>query len=111
VLARSITILPGRNTGRRPIQPLTLAQDVLLEPDQVRARLEPKFVDQAFPNFLVYPKGVSLTSGPVKGHHSLTPKTLAKGVDSRKRLQVPDQLAVVAKHELGFNPTFDGGEP
>ena len=53
------------------------------------------------------PRGFGLASGPVQGEHEQLPQPLAERVFPAQRLQLADELAVMAQHQAGFGTSLD----
>ncbi len=80
-----------------------MGQDAGLELPQGRAGVDPELVDQVVTGLAVSPQGFGLASGPVQGEHKQLPQPLAKGMCPAQRLQLADDLAVMAQHQVGFD--------
>ena len=79
-----------------------MGENAGLELSQGRAGVDPELVDQVVTGLAVSPQGFGLASGPVKGEHEQLPQPLAKRVFPAQRLQLADELAVMAQHQVGF---------
>jgi hypothetical protein len=88
-----------------------LAQDRALQRAQLRARLEPEFLDEQAPSFAVSVERVRLPPGAVQRQHQLGAKTLLQRVFGDESLELADKLGVATKSEIGLDPRLDGNDP
>jgi hypothetical protein len=84
-----------------------LVQDLLLEPLQRGAGVEPERVAEHVPRYLENLQGVRLPSRAVQREHQLCAKALAKRMFGNEPLQLDNDLLMAAELELGLNPLFD----
>jgi hypothetical protein len=77
---------------------------------QLGTRLEPEFVDELFPRLLVRLERLCLSPRSVEGEHELTARPLAKRLLVDERLQLANELGVVAEREPRLNQLLPGCE-
>ena len=88
-----------------------MRQDRALELLELTAWLEAQLVDHRLADPPVALEGVGLPSRPIEREHELTLESLSVGVLPAERLQLADQLGVVAEREVGVDPVLKYGEP
>ncbi len=84
-----------------------LVQDLVFEPLQRGAGVEPELVAEHAPRFLEGLQGVRLSSRAVQREHQLCAKALAERMFGDEPLQLENDLVLAAELELGLNPLFD----
>ena len=100
-----------RGRGRRGrVERRVLAQDRLLEPRELRRRLDPERVDQRAPQRAVGGERVLLAAGAVERGHQLGGEALVGRVLVHERLELGDEPAVLAERELGLDALLERGE-
>jgi len=103
--------LGGRWIRGRRVQRRVLGQHGGLQPPQLRPRIDAKLAGQQSPGALISPERITLAPRPVQGHHQLAPQPLAQRMLLDQRLELPDQLAMPAQHQLGLDPVLERGQP
>jgi hypothetical protein len=88
-----------------------LGEDRSFESLKLAARLEPKLVDQPTPSEPIALERVGLATRSVEREHQLTDQRLARGMLVDERLELADQLSVLAERELGVDPGLNSGQP
>ena len=76
-----------------------LREDRLLEPFQIRARLQPQFLPQHAPRLLEGLKRFRLATAAVESEHQLPPQTLAERILLQCLAQLRQDLAMLAEHK------------
>src|SRR5262245_21623457 len=97
----------GRRQRSKPERRI-VSKDRALDFLEHRARLEPELVDEALPRSPVGVERLGLASRAVEGEHQVRHGPLAEGVLGDEGLELPDELGVAAKRELGLEPALQG---
>ena len=95
----------------RQLQIRLVAQHGLLQPAQVRARLEPELVDQRPPRVGVGLERLGLPAAAVQREHQLRAEPLPQRVARDQRAQLRDQLGVTTEREVGVDAQLERLEP
>ncbi len=77
-------------------------EDRLLDPPQVRPRLEPQLVAEDAPCLLERLQRVGLAAAAIEGDHQLPPQALAERVVRERRPDCRRELAVLSERERHF---------
>ncbi len=85
-----------------------MPEDLRLEPLELRAGLDPEFVDEAGARILVDLQGLRLPARTIQREHELPAKGLAERMVANERLERADDVAVPAELEIGLDPLLDG---
>ena len=88
-----------------------MAQHGLLQPAQLRARLEPQLVDQRAARVGVGLERLGLATAAVEREHQLRAEPLPQRVACDERAQLRDQLGVAAEREVGVDAQLERLEP
>ena len=88
-----------------------MAEDLRLEPLELRAGLDSELVDEAGACILVDLQGLRLPARTIQREHELPPERLAQRVVADERLELADHVAVAAELEVGVDPLLAGDEP
>ncbi len=100
-----------RSGGLRTGQFRALAQDALVQPGQVRARVDAEFLDEKFADLAVLLQGLGLPSGAVQGEHQLAAQGLTQRVLGDQLPEVRDELAGLAEGEAEAEVLLPHGQP
>ncbi len=92
---------------RRDRKRWILRQDRPLQLPQMLSRLDPELLDQRPPRVLVGLERLGLALAAVEGEHQLPSEALAVGVLADQRLELTDQLRVLAERQLGIRQIFE----
>ena len=92
---------------RLGLEPRVLGEDHPLEFAQLRARLEPQFLDQQTPARAHHLERVRLTPGAVEREHQLPAQTLPQRVLGDERAQLADEVDGLPAGEPGRQPLLD----
>ena len=85
VVAALVRVGGGRLQGR------VLDEHPLVEPLQLRRRVDPQLLSQHRPRLLIHPQGVGLTTRPVQRHHQQPTQPLPSRISRHQPLQLPHQ--------------------
>jgi hypothetical protein len=88
-----------------------VGEDRLLEPLQLRPRLETKSVDELTPGVGVDLEGVRLATRPVERGHQLGAESLAERSGAHQLPQLAYQFAVAAGAQVGVDASLEHVEP
>ena len=88
-----------------------MAEDLGLELLELRAGLDPEFVDEAGAGILVHLQGLRLPARTIQRQHELPAEGLAERMVADERLERADDVAVPAELEIGLDPLLERDEP
>ena len=88
-----------------------MAQDLGLEPLELRTRFDSELVDEARSCVLVHLESLGLPAGAIQREHELTAKRLAQRMLADERLELADHVALQPELELGVDALADDDEP
>ncbi len=114
----------GRGGGRRP-RPFggsgffgfgcgqfgAVAQDGLVQPGQLRARVDAEVLHQQLADPAELGEGLGLPARAVQGEHQVAAQGLAQRVFGDQLPQVADEFAALAERQAQFDELLDRGEP
>jgi hypothetical protein len=103
--------LVGSSGSRRPCQSRLVAQDLGLEPPELRAGIDAEFVDEAGARILVDLQGLRLPARTIQRQHELLSERLAQWVIPDQRLQLADHVGVAAELEVRLDPFLARNQP
>ena len=106
---RLAPLLDHERSGERRLERGVLTEDRLLELAQLCPRLEPQLLVERAPSVAIGLERVSLPASAVEGEHELCARALVEGMLGDRRLQLGDELGVVAQLELGVDEIRLGG--
>ena len=88
-----------------------VAQDRLLEPRELLARLEAEVLVQERPGAAIRGERIRLPLRPVEGEHQLLPEPLPERMLADERLELVDELGRAAEREIGLDPPLEREQP
>ena len=103
-----------RAIGRRRVwsrERRVLLEDALVQRPQRLARLDPELVDEQPPPGGERVERLRLAARAVQREHQLAAQALAQRMLGDQRLELGDQLAVLAEREPGLDVVLDRGDP
>jgi hypothetical protein len=86
-------------------------EDRALELLQQAARLQAQLLPQQLARLPVHRQRVSLPPGPIQREHQLPAQPLLQRVGGDQRLDLPDQLTVGSKRQIGLDPVLQRRPP
>ena len=106
----------GQGGGRRAARLLgrqlrVVREDRLLEPPQLRPRLDPELVDEQPAPLAHHLERLRLPAAAVEREHQVRAHALAQRVLGHQRPQLADQVGVAAARELRAHPLLDRLHP
>jgi hypothetical protein len=97
---------------RRPaIERRILAEDRLLEAPQLGAGLDAELVDQRAARVAVDVERLRLAAAAIERQHQLATRAFAERVLGHERLELPDELGMTARLQVGVHAVLERGEP
>jgi hypothetical protein len=95
----------------RAIERRILAEDRLLEAPQLGAGLDAEVVDQRASRVAVDVERLRLAATAIERQHQLATRAFAERVLGHERLELPDELGVTARLQVGVHTVLERGEP
>ena len=106
-----LALLVRRCTDRPRCEARFVAEDLRLEPLELRAGLDSEFVDEAGACILVHLQGLRLPARTIQREHELPAERLAKRMLADEPFQLADHVAVTTELEVGVDLLPAGDEP
>jgi hypothetical protein len=91
----------------RYVERRILAQDRLLEPPELFARLQAELLRELTPSAAVRVERLGLPRRTVEGEHQLAVQVLPERMLGHERLQLADELLVAAAGQVGLDPLLE----
>jgi hypothetical protein len=88
-----------------------MQQDLLLQPRQPGAGLQPQLLAQDLPGAPEGLQCLGLPARPVQRHHQLAPQAFPERMLGHQPFQLRGQRGVPAHGEVGLHPVLQDGQP
>lgn len=101
---------PVAAQGRRAPVEVVVAQDLLLQPDELRRRVDAQLLGQQVACLGEHCQRAGLAARPVQRHHQVRPEALVQRIRVRQRTQLTDQLTRATAGEVGGYAIVEHGQ-